>query len=100
MTSSRARRIAGIAAACVAAGVAATLAQSPVSVTVVGQAVSAVTGAPVAGAEIVLNRILDRAVSPEEFAAIPGAQRKTVTGEDGRFFIDLVPAGRPRRRCF
>ncbi len=94
MRSSRARRVAGLAAACIAAGVAATLAQSFVSVTLAGQAVNALTGAPVAGAEIVLNRILDRAVSPEAFAAIPGAQRKSVTGEDGRFFIDLVPAGR------
>jgi hypothetical protein len=75
------------------AGVAATLAQSPVSATVTGQVVSAVTGAPMAGAEIFLNRDLERPVSGD-IAAIPGAQRKTVTGEDGRFIIDNVPAGK------
>jgi Carboxypeptidase regulatory-like domain len=75
--------IAALAAVCMAASVGATATQTPVPVTVTGQVVSAITGAPVGGAQLSLN-----------VAAIDGARRTAITGDDGRFFIDNVPGGR------
>ena len=77
------RRVAGLAAACIATSVVATLAQTPAPVTVVGRVVSAATEAPVAGAAVSLNG-----------ATRCGPERKAVAGDDRRFVFDNVPAGK------
>ena len=68
---------------CFATLVTTAIAQTPTTVTVIGRVVHAVTGDPIGGADVSLN-----------VAAIDGAQRKAISGDDGRFFIDNVPAGR------
>jgi len=75
------RLVFAIAAAVYAAAV--PRAQAPAVVTVHGRVVDAVTGDPVAGADVALN-----------VAAINGASYKTVSAEDGRYFINNVPAGK------
>lgn len=84
MRSRTVGQVAGIAATLVAAGVAAMLAQTPASVAVVGQVLDAVTRAPVGGAEVTLGS------GGTGFSPL----RRTVTTEDGRFFLENIAAGR------
>jgi hypothetical protein len=75
--------VAGIVAACLATCVGAVVAQSSAPITIVGQVVSAVTGAPLGGAVVNLSS-----------AAQPSVERTARTGEDGRFVFDGVSPGK------
>lgn len=63
-----------------------------------GQVVDAETKAPLAGAVVVVRWLRDR-VYPVHMVAENYAVRETVTGADGRFFLDVrdVEEGAPRR---
>lgn len=75
-------RVAGIAAACIAMLAVGPSAQTPVPVTVSGQVLDAVTGAPIGGAQVVLTK-----------AAPPNPQRTVVADESGHFVFLDVPVG-------
>ena len=76
-------RLGALVAVCLVTLSTTAIARTTTTVTVVGRVVHAVTGDPVSGADVSLN-----------VDVIDGAQRKAISGDDGRFFVDNVPAGR------